>query len=158
MTGIMFFMRPDQRYIHDRVTVTPDGCWLWNGYINDARGGYGTASWKDEGRSNTRSSHKLAYEIFRGPVPSGLELDHAVCQQKICCNPHHLEAVTKAENSRRNAERGVATNRNAKLTSCTKCGKPFDMVTSSGRRTCRSCVNAYYREWRARKKEKSRGA
>ena len=34
-----------------------------------------------------------------GPVPEGLELDHR-CEQPLCWNVSHLQAVTHEENSR----------------------------------------------------------
>lgn len=33
-------------------------------------------------------------------MPEGLELDH-LCRVRCCCNPSHLEPVTRAENIRR---------------------------------------------------------
>lgn len=31
-------------------------------------------------------SHRFAYELFRGPIPDGLVLDH-LCRNKLCINP-----------------------------------------------------------------------
>lgn len=45
-------------------------------------------------------AHIVAYELFIGPVPEGLEVDH-LCRTTWCCNPAHLEAVTHSENIRR---------------------------------------------------------
>lgn len=40
----------------------------------------------------TRRAHRIFYELFIGPIPPGLELDHA-CRNKRCINPQHLEPV-----------------------------------------------------------------
>lgn len=39
----------------------------------------------------------MSYEVFVGPIPEELELDH-LCNVKVCINPRHLEAVTHEEN------------------------------------------------------------
>lgn len=38
--------------------------------------------------------------MWKGEIPHGLEIDH-LCNKPTCCNPDHLEAVTRAENERR---------------------------------------------------------
>ncbi len=40
------------------------------------------------------------YERHVGPIPDGLDIDH-LCLNTVCCNPTHLEPVTRDENSRR---------------------------------------------------------
>lgn len=67
-------------------------CWLWRGPISST--GYGALTVRGRG---TVSTHRLSWEIHRGPVPEGLELDH-LCRVRACCNPEHLEPVTRREN------------------------------------------------------------
>jgi hypothetical protein len=68
----------------------PDECWLWT-----------ATSWKAYGivRLNYRKlfAHRLAYEMFIGPIPPGLEVDH-MCHTTLCVNPRHLRAVTNKQN------------------------------------------------------------
>jgi hypothetical protein len=47
---------------------------------------------------------RLAYRTMVGEIAPGLQIDH-LCNTRSCANPKHLEAVTRAENQRRRAER-----------------------------------------------------
>lgn len=47
-------------------------------------------------------AYRVVYEIERGAIPVGLELDH-LCRNRCCVNPEHLEPVTPRENKRRAA-------------------------------------------------------
>lgn len=72
-------------------------CWTWTGAIQSK--GYG--SFQYDGRR--QSTHRLSYALLVGPIPSGLQIDH-LCENKACCNPAHLEAVTDAENKSRTTQ------------------------------------------------------
>lgn len=71
-----------------------EGCWQWLGEIS--RNGYGLAYYK--GRAYR--AHRAVYEVARGPIPEGLQLDH-LCRVRHCVRPSHLEPVTNWENTRR---------------------------------------------------------
>lgn len=46
-------------------------------------------------------AHRVAVELATGqPIPEDLEVDH-LCKNRRCCNPSHLEVVTRTENNRR---------------------------------------------------------
>lgn len=84
------------------VVVDADGCWIWQGA--PAKTGYGRMSVGNQ----LQYVHRLSYEVHVGPVPEGLTIDH-LCRVRLCCNPEHLEPVTRAENTRReNAVRWAA--------------------------------------------------
>ena len=85
-----------------------------------------------------REAYRLAYEITKGPVPKGLEIDH-LCRNRACLNPFHLEAVTR----RVNVLRGFgACGNNARKTHC-KFGHEFTTIEESGR-TRRRCMVCQY--------------
>jgi hypothetical protein len=77
-----------------RVDMNPHHCWEWQGYIT--AGGYGQVGFGKK----VFLTHRVAYEIVKGPIPDGLHLDH-LCRNRSCCNPDHLEPVTSGENTRR---------------------------------------------------------
>ena len=107
------------------------GCWNWTAHIN--RDGYGMIRVSRE--HGLGSSHRVSYKLFRGVIPEGLELDH-LCRNRACCNPEHLEPVTKRENQRRGLQ-----NQNTTKTHCPK-DHPLSGVNlyeRNGRRHCRAC-------------------
>ena len=96
----------------EKVALMANGCWIWTGSI--MRHGYGLI--QNNGKSLT--GHRVSYELFKGPVPKGLVVDHTChdprtcdggrsCIHRRCVNPDHLEAVTKKRNS--SAERSCAS-------------------------------------------------
>jgi hypothetical protein len=66
-----------------RVVVCDDGCWSWQGARNSR--GYGEI-WVNGACAST---HRLAWTIFRGAIPSGMYVCH-LCDHSYCCNPDHL--------------------------------------------------------------------
>ena len=87
-----------------------------------ARQGYGRA-WSGV---YVTVSHKVVYEILVGPVPDKLTLDHliesGVCTSTLCCNPVHLEVVTRGENLRRSPS--TLAGLHSRKTNCPK-GHPY---------------------------------
>ena len=134
---------PPRRPIRDRLSarLSQRGtCLLWTGAVSTS--GYGVIG---TGIGNsTGYAHRVAYELAHGEIPDGYQIDH-LCHERLCCNPAHLEAVTQAENLRRQAE--------SKWGGRTHCvqGHPLSKwwrIMPSGRGWCARCGMAR----RARKK------
>ena len=129
---------------HDPVTQ----CWNFTGALNR---GYGQLTLKP--RTSTRA-HRLAYELYVGPIPENHQLHH-ICENKRCCNPHHLIAVTDAEHRR--VDRMSMLNK----THC-KRGHPLsgDNLSAprleSGRRFCKQCGAIRQAQYRSKNPEETR--
>lgn len=144
-----------ERFMSHVEMVTESGCWIWMAKIcvkGYGRFGLGNRPGKRLSQGTvSRSAHVVAYELIRGSVPDGLELDH-LCRVRCCVNPWHLEAVTHKVNCDRGTAVIVNTARNRSKTHCPR-GHEYSQentfVTQGGRK-CRACYkmfnrSAYYR-------------
>jgi hypothetical protein len=127
------------------------GCWLWLGALNGPRYGY----FGFGGRA--RLAHRVSYELHKGPIPDGLEIDH-LCRVTFCVNPDHLEAVTKSVHALRGDGRWVTKARFAMQTHC-RHGHLYDeanTMISGGKRYCRTCAHIHSRRSYYKMKEARR--
>jgi hypothetical protein len=112
------------------------GCWLWTGALHD---GYGQFCIRT---GLVRRAHRVCWELMRGPIPDGLQIDH-LCRTPSCVNPDHLEPVTPRVNTLRSTSLSAL---NARKTHCLR-GHPLDDANTRvyrGQRNCRAC-RAFYR-------------
>lgn len=84
------FDQDDFKRLFARVQVDANGCWNLG---DPKRQKYG--SLQKGGKSYP--AHRCAYAMTYGPIPDGLVIDHT-CQNKSCCNPAHLQAVSPRTN------------------------------------------------------------
>lgn len=73
-----------------KVTKT-DGCWEWTAHKIET--GYG----RIRVNGKIKGAHRYSWELTRGPIPDGMEIDH-MCHNRSCVNPEHLRACGHAAN------------------------------------------------------------
>lgn len=64
-----------------------EGCWLWRG--NRSSDGYG----RIHAFGKRHRVHRLVYELVVAPV-ADTDFVHHKCENKLCVNPEHLEAMS----------------------------------------------------------------
>jgi len=111
-------------------------CWEWKGGLQGPR--YGSFWFNGK----QIRAHRFAYELFKGEIPNGLQIDH-LCRNRACVNPEHLEIVSCKENVLRGI--GVC----AKNSKKTHCPRGHELKEDNldkhhlriGQRTCKTCLN-----------------
>lgn len=128
------------------IPTDPDDCWLWNAATT--RTGYGLIRWPDYSARGPARAPRIAYELFHGPIPPGLEIDHR-CNRPGCVNPTHLRAITHRANTLRSQNPCAI---NARKTHCVHGHllSTDNLYTSTGHRQCRRCILASSRRAVAR--------
>lgn len=156
-------VEPTERYLETdlerfeaKYKILPSGHWIWTGAKNTSIIGtqYGEATY--EGR--VEGAHRVAWRLYRGPIPDGLVIDH-VCRKTLCVNPDHLQPVTFKDNALR-GESPLAAN-----AAKTHCAHGHELAgdnlvirnrPSGPSRDCRECNRRRAREntrrYRARKR------
>lgn len=128
------------------VRVQPDGCWMWCG--EGTADGYGRFT-PAPGKPRALT-HQWSYEAHKGPIPEGMDVGHEChdraveagtcpggpdCKHRRCCNPAHLAAQTRSENT-------LAQNHYERArTHCPRGHEytPENTANRNGRRFCRTC-------------------
>jgi hypothetical protein len=85
---------------HQRLRVTSNGCWEWQGVRSPL--GYGRYY---PAMGVKLQSHRHAYELAHGAIPEGMHVLHR-CDNPPCCNPDHLFLGTHADNMKDRQAKG----------------------------------------------------
>ena len=141
----------DEEYrqrILTQITITDRGCWEWQGWRHPK--GYGFMSY----RSKNWRVHRLAYLLWRGPIPEGLVVCHT-CDNRPCVNPLHLFLGTFDTNNKDMAAKGRCKYSAQVWPSC-KHGHLFTpentYICKNGFRHCKTCEkirmnSPKYKQW-----------
>jgi hypothetical protein len=116
-----------------KMTVVGD-CHIWIAATNGR--GYGQIN---IGGGVRRQAHRLAYELFVGPIPPGYHIDH-LCRTPLCINPAHLEAVSQSENNRREALARWEARGNRCIRGHLFAGHNATWTGRGNERRCRACA------------------
>lgn len=131
------------RITKDAVT----GCWNWTWCAS--HDGYGLLS--IGGRHYY--AHRLSYELFVGPIPEGLTVDHK-CHNTSCINPDHLRPATMRDNIVKFGKTNACAV-NSRRTHC-KHGHQFNRentkIRPNGSRRCITCHRRRVDEYQRRKR------
>ena len=107
-------------------------CEEWDGKVD--ADGYAYL-WADG--SKHRAARYFYYQAYPNTSPE-LTVDH-LCRNRTCINLSHLEAITRAENTRRAQS----------TASCGKCGSTLERRY----RSCPNCRRIYMREYMRKKRQ-----
>lgn len=92
-----------ERYLGKLEVLGGEDCWNWKGYLDPK--GYGRI-WVT---NRMVSAHRLAWDWQFGPILNGLIVCHH-CDNRRCCNPHHLFLGTDQDNADDCRAKGRAKN------------------------------------------------
>jgi len=147
-------VRPIVNRLIEKIEVRePDECWPWKGYVGTL--GYGVMNIGPK----HHMAHRLVWEYFVGPIPSGDVIDHVChnrdpecrggepCLHRRCVNPSHLRVASFRDNI------VAGKSLSAIYARRTHCKRGHDLTdpanikpNKSGARLCRLCINVTHME------------
>lgn len=133
--GVFVQLNEGTRYAKSKpigYVIQENGCWEWVGFKFRGYGRWEICNGK------TGWAHRRLYEMYKGPIPEGLSIDH-LCRNHGCVNPDHLEPVTHKENVLRGESSGALAHR---TNVCKRGHTDWKSGESGGttRRWCRTCL------------------
>lgn len=134
----------DQMYrdkLKAKCIIVESGCWEMTGFRWKSRdweggSGYGMMSY----RGKNMRANRLAFMLWKGPIPEGHVVRHT-CDNQCCCNPDHLVTGTQKENIADCIKAGNQQFHPSHYTHCVR-GHDFAIhgrLTKEGWRACKVC-------------------
>ena len=90
------------RFWNNVAVGLPGECWPWK--LSQHSNGYGQVGLRVDGKDRILKAHKVAWEIHNDKRLTLFERVAHSCDNKLCCNPHHVTVQ-----SDRIGEYGVAS-------------------------------------------------
>lgn len=122
--------------ILDNAVPEPNtGCMLWLGGMSGD--GYGMVS--------GAYAHRISYIEVRGPIPTGMVVDH-VCNTPLCVNPDHLQLLSRGDNVRRGKRAKLSPDSVAEIKRLRADGVPVKVIAQQfgiGDSTVYNVTNGY---------------
>ena len=142
--GLMPRWQPFEGYFWSLVNKDDEaGCWPWLGTLMPS--GHGKFY---EAPQRNPLAHRFAYELFVGPIPTGLAVHHR-CENPGCVNPAHLATMTLSEHAAMHLTKPMgATCKHGHPWTEENLYRWFNPRTQKTRRLCKTCkrndANARY--------------
>lgn len=116
------------------------GCWLWiaSGRSNQNGIEYGRLEVTTDGSCRKVAAHRVSYEVFKGPIPNGLNVLHK-CDVGCCVNPDHLFLGTQVDNMKDCYAKGRIRNGRGVCLPKVKTARSQKCSAAWGTRWCLNC-------------------
>ena len=96
------YRRVEIKYLGFTLDGIPSPCHIWTGPDSGTGRGGGYPRMSLNGQ--TVAVHLVVYTHYFGYIPGKKQIDHR-CNNRLCCNPEHLEMVSHLTNQKRRAKR-----------------------------------------------------